>query len=124
MYTITIVRYVFNTAIFKPQLFSSHSMCLHTRLTEFFLNCCHAFYIAAMQSNECTWKRMSLPWHNLYKCKQVTTSKLLTTKFLLPVYLFNRFFIVHIVIACLLLNPLFYCTLLVLVYIFIPLFLY
>ena len=27
-----------NTEIFKPQLFSSHATCLHTRLTEFLLN--------------------------------------------------------------------------------------
>ena len=39
-----------SVAYFNSQLFSSHAMCLYTRLTEFFLNCCYllnlAFYIA------------------------------------------------------------------------------
>ena len=37
--TITIVRLIFITEIFKPRLFSLHATCLHTILTEFFLNC-------------------------------------------------------------------------------------
>ena len=81
-------------------------MCLYTRLTEFFLNCrcllCFAFYIAASQPNECTWRRMSLPSRNFYICKQVTCSD---------------------VVSCLLVYPLFlYCTLLLPVYFFIPFF--
>ena len=50
------------------------STCLHTRLTKFFLNCrcllCPAFYIL----DECTWRIMSLPSRNLYKCKEVAWS--------------------------------------------------
>ena len=34
----SLCRRLFITEIFKPQLFSSHATCLHTRLTEFFLN--------------------------------------------------------------------------------------
>ena len=47
--TITIVQQIFITELFKPQLFSSYAKCLHTILTEFFLNriclLCIAFYI-------------------------------------------------------------------------------
>ena len=54
-YTIIIVQLIFITDIFKPQLFSSHATCLHTRLTEFFVNgrclLCLAFYIASSQMN-------------------------------------------------------------------------
>ena len=49
VFIITIIQQIFMTEIFKPQLFSSHATCLHTRLTEFFLNfrclLCLAFYI-------------------------------------------------------------------------------
>ena len=38
------------------------------------------------ESNKCTWRRISLPFRNLYKCKQVTC---------------------NVVVACLLLNRLF-----------------
>ena len=95
-----IVPQIFITEIFKPQLFSSYATRLHTRLTEFFPNhrclLCLDFYIAARQSNECTWRRMSLPSRHLYKCKQVACS---------------------VIVACLLVYPPFnYCTLLLSVY--------
>ena len=75
------------------------------------------FTLHGKQSIECTWRRMSLPLRNLYKCKQVACS---------------------VVVACLLVYPLFYTELcccmfsfespffilmlLLLVYFFIPIF--
>ena len=53
-------------------------MYLHTRMTEFFLNCrclvCLAFYISAKMSNQGSWSRMSLSSQNRYKCKPVAYS--------------------------------------------------
>ena len=106
-YTITIVQSIFIRKIFKPQLFSSHAMGLHTRLTEFFLNLLLALscllYNRLKQSHECSCKGMSLPSRNLYKCKQVTCS---------------------VVVVCLLVYPLFlYCIVMLPIYFLIPLFL-
>ena len=88
------------TEIFKPQLFSSHATCLYT----FFLNsvACSVlpFISQTKQPNECIRGRMSLPSRNLYKCKQVA---------------FN------VVVACLLVYPLFlYCIFLLPVYFLFP----
>ena len=104
--------------MFKPQLFSSYVTCLHTRQTEFFLHhCCLLpllpFIAHGKQSNECTWRRMALPLHNLYKCKQVGCSVVVAC------FIYQLFFILHCVVACLLLNP---RMLLLLVYFFIPFF--
>ena len=69
-YTITIVRY-----IFKPQLFFSHAVHLHTKLTELFLNSplpalSYLLYrnvssLMYVLEGEC------LPSRSLFKCKQV-----------------------------------------------------
>ena len=53
-------------------------------------------------SDECTWRRMSLPSRNLYKCKQVACNVIVTCLFVYPLFL--------------------YCTLLLLVYFFFPYF--
>ena len=52
-YTITIVQQIFITQIFKPQLCSSHTTYLHTKLTEFFLNyrCLFCFAVYHKVSN-------------------------------------------------------------------------
>ena len=75
IYTLTIAQLMFRTEIFKRQLFSSHAMCLHTWLTEFFwiaIACSILSFIShSKQSDECIWRRMSLPSQNLYKFKQV-----------------------------------------------------
>ena len=67
------------------------------------------------QSDECTWRRMSLPLRNLYKCKQVVHCYLcilftLSFALLLPVYLFIPFLYCTVVVACLLLYPFFFLT--------------
>ena len=101
--TITIVQYIFITEIFKPQLFSSCTTYLYTRLTEFWIAiaCSVCPLISLTMSDEYIWRRMSLPSRNLYKCKQI-------------VYFNKSVFYLH----C---YPLFlYCTLLFFVYSSLP----
>ena len=82
--------FVFITEICKPQLFSLHAPCLHTRLTEFFLNpvaCSVLPFIWQLSSLMNTLK-------GEYPCLRkisINVSKSLAV-LLLPVYLFIRFF--------------------------------
>ena len=103
-YPIAINQYIFITGIFKPQLFSSHTMCLYTRLTEFFLNprwllscILYGMVNSLINAFECLWFRET----------SIYVNKLLAV-LLLPVYMFNRFFVLHFVVVCLLLNTLFW----------------
>ena len=98
---------MFITQIFEPQLFSSHAMCLHTRLTVFFLNCRCLLCL-------CLLYRMVISIMNSLKGEficlrefSINVYKLLGV-FLLPV-LFIRYLIL-------------YCTLLLLVYFCAPFF--
>ena len=91
-YTVTIIQQIFITEIFKAQLVSAHVTWFHTTLTEFFLNShcllCLACYNPAKQFIECTWRRMSLPSWNLYKCKQVAYSVVVGCLFIYPLFFF------------------------------------
>ena len=47
-----------------------------------------SFISHTKQSNECTWRRMSLLLRNLYKCKQVAWSIVVTFLFVYPLFLY------------------------------------
>ena len=94
-FTITIVHTIFITAIFKLQLFSPHATCLHTRLTEFFLNpitCSVLPFISHVNS-----LTNSLEF-------SINVNKLHAVLLLLFICLFP-FSIRHFVVACLLRYP-------------------
>ena len=87
-------------------------MYLHIGLTEFFLNCrCLPFISHGKQSNESTWRRMSLPCRNPYKCKRVACSVVVTCLLVI-----SAFFILHFVYF---LIPLFYTDAVVAMFLFI-----
>ena len=95
----------------------NHNYSLHTQrvFTQDWLN---SFWTSAScsvlpflshgkQSNECTWRRMSLPSKHLYKCKQVACSVIVACLFVSPFFVVLQF-----VVACLLLNLFFILMLL------------
>ena len=97
-YSITNFQPIFNTKIFKPPLFCSHAICLHTSLTKFFLSC--TFYrriSSVMNAVDGQWL--------YFREFSINVNKLFTV--LLLVY-FAYVCPCTIVIACLLLYPLFY----------------
>ena len=80
-------RLFFNTEIFKTQLYSSHTTCLHTILTKFLLNrrCLLLPFISQdKEFDECTWRRIFLPSWILYKCKEVACSIVVFGLFVYP----------------------------------------
>ena len=58
--------------IFKPQLFSSHARCLHTRPTVFFLNCSCSLYLRisnlmnALEGEYICLRKISINVNNLF----------------------------------------------------------
>ena len=109
----------------------SHATCLHTRLTEFFLNYVSSsqttnlnlaepqlpalsclLYHKGHQSDERTCNIMFLLSQNFYKCKQavycVFCLRLSLQNCCCLFICLSAIFILHFVVASLLLNPLFY----------------
>ena len=93
-----------------------------TWITTICFNCYSSFTLLSLLNNnrlldiyyQCTWRRMSLPCRNLYKCKQVACSVVVACLLVYPL-----FFILHFVVACLLLHAHFYYTDVVAIFLFI-----
>ena len=89
VYAVTIVQYTFIKDIFKPQLFSSHAVCLLTKLTELFLNWHCLLYFAFYMVLRRTSMVLRCPCSIGVACLLVYSLFILM---LLPVYFFFSVF--------------------------------